>query len=62
MVFSTKAEVKKLEARMDILDTQMANMELKSKGLKRDLSRVFGRVSRDFVVHSEKLDPDTEDK
>lgn len=62
MVFKTKERLEKLETEAAIIDAAMAKLELEMKAFKRDIMMVFSRVSRDFVVHSEKLDPDTEEK
>lgn len=58
----TKEQVKKLERDIDKLNTDGAQLAIEFSCLKRDISRVFMRVSRDFRVHSEKLDPDKEEE
>lgn len=59
-MFKTKERLEDLEKQLDKLNADGAELDLQFTALKRDLSRVFMRVSRDFVVHSEKLDPDKE--
>lgn len=62
MVFNTKQRLRKLETNLEKLDRECAELALRFLSLKRDINRVFSRVSRDFIVHSEKLDPDKEKK
>ena len=60
LVFKTKEKLEDLERKHALVVAEMADLELRFTQLKRDLGRVFMRVSRDFIVHSEKLDPDKE--
>ena len=60
-MLKTAARLKDLERKNDLLVAELADLELKFMGLRRNINRVFSRVSRDFVIHSEKMNPEEED-
>ena len=60
MIGKTKERLEKLEQEIADLKVRCSTCPAEARRLRHDINMVFSRVSRDFKVHSEKIDPEKE--
>ena len=60
MIGKTKERLDKLEKEIIDLNARCRVCPAEARRLRHDINMVFERVSRDFHVHSEKVDPEKE--